>query len=88
MLILVKTRIVGGPEFSDYLEDALIFALEIDDFQISGAWLSIWGSICFSDALSYRSSAFYDIHNHYTQPALDVHRRALEAEGEAQNGSQ
>ena len=88
MLILLKTRVVGGPEFSDFLEDALLFAFEIDDVQISGAWLSIWGSICFSDALSCRYSAFYDIHNHYTQPALDVHRRALEAEGEARNGSQ
>lgn len=88
MLILLKTRIVGGPEFSDFLEDALLFAFEIDDVQISGAWLGIWGSICFDDALSSRYSAFYDIYNHYTEPALDVHRRVLEAEGEAQNGSQ
>ncbi len=88
VLILLKTRIVGGPESSDPEEQALIFALELDDVQVSGSWLSTWASLYFADTSSSADSAFYEIHNHYTQPALYVHRRALEAEEAAQNGAQ
>jgi hypothetical protein len=79
---------VGGPEFSAFLEDAQIFALEIDDVQISGSWLSVWASISFTEALDSSYSSFYETFSHYTESALRVHRRALEAEQSAQNGSQ
>lgn len=86
--MLLKIRIVGGPGSPDIEEDPLIFSLELDDVRISGAWLSIWATINFNDTLSSAGSAFSDIHNHITEPALEVHRRALGAEQGAQNGAQ
>jgi hypothetical protein len=88
VLTFLKTRIVGGPEFSDPQEDTLIFAIELDDVEISGPWLRVWGRINFTDTSFSADPAFYDTHNHITKPALDVHRRAREAEEAAQNGSQ
>jgi hypothetical protein len=79
--------VVGGPEFSDFLEDALIFALEIDDVQIPGSWLSVWASISFNDTLSSSDSSFYELFGHYTKSALNVHRRVIAAEEAAQDGS-
>jgi hypothetical protein len=88
VLTFLKSRIVGGPEFSDPQEDALIFELEVDDLKISGSWLQIWGSIHFTEALASRDSAFYDSHLHYIPSALAVHRRVLEREEANQNGAQ
>jgi hypothetical protein len=69
-------------------EDAPIFPLEVDDIEIPGPWLSIWATINLTDTSSSTDSAFYEIYNHYTESALNVHCRALETEEVAQNGSQ
>jgi hypothetical protein len=79
---------VGGSEFSGFLEDAQIFALEIDDVKIPGSWLTVWATVSFNDALSSFDPSFYETFGHWTEPALNVHRRAQAAEEAAQNGSQ
>jgi hypothetical protein len=77
-----KTRIIGGPDFCDFGEDTLIFPLELDNIEIPVCWLGLLASIYFTRALSSADS-----HDHVTEAALDVHRRALQAEEVAEDGS-